>query len=57
MNTLQHQYDLIYSFFKTTTESFDELYWNGLTLQVIQNNITIEEYSFLDLKDIIPQLN
>lgn len=23
MNTLQYQYDIIYSFFKTTTESFD----------------------------------
>lgn len=27
--SLQKQYDNIYSFFKTTTEYFDELEWDG----------------------------
>ena len=37
MNIMQHQYDLIYSFFKTTTEPFDGLEWDGKILNVWLN--------------------
>ena len=53
MNTMQHLYHLIYSFFKTTTEPFDKLDWDGSTLKVIWNENIIEEYSFSDLKALI----
>jgi len=43
---LQKQYDLIRSYFKTTTESFDELDWDGEVLLVLLNDKIIEEYSY-----------
>ena len=52
---LKMQYDTIYSFFKTTTEPFDSLEWDGEILQVILNGVTIEKYSYTDLLEIIPQ--
>ncbi len=46
---LQSQYDKIYSYFKTTCEPFDFLEWDGKILQVWQDDIIIEMYSFKDL--------
>ncbi len=56
MNTLQHQTDLIYAFFKTTTEPFDDLEWDGKILVVWLNEKIIERYSFRDLKEVIREL-
>ena len=42
---LQEEYDKIYSFFKTTTEPFDELEWNGKELSVLLNDEVVEIYS------------
>jgi hypothetical protein len=53
---LQRQYDLIYSFFKTTTEPFDCLDWDGETLAVVFEDVTIEEYMLNDLKELILEL-
>lgn len=44
---IQKQYDLIYSYFKTTAECCDCLNWNGDILEVILNNEIIEQYSIL----------
>jgi len=46
---LQSQYDKIYSYFKTTCESFDFLEWDGKILQVWQDNIIVEKYRLKDL--------
>jgi len=54
MNLLQIQYNLIYSFFKTTTEPFDELDWDGFELLVILDNNIIEKYTYEDLKELMP---
>ncbi len=53
---LQTQYDLIYSFFKKTTEPFDYLDWNGRILDVWLNEEKIETYTYSDLKQIITTL-
>ncbi len=50
MNKLQSQYDFIYSLFRTTTEPFDELEWDGKVLDVWLNNEKIESYMFSELK-------
>jgi len=50
---LQEQYDRIYAFFKTTTEPFDQIDWDGNTLSIILNDNTIEEYSLCDLQELI----
>jgi hypothetical protein len=50
---MQKQYDLIYSFFKTTSEEFDSLEWDGSILSVILNDKIIEIYSYNDLKELI----
>lgn len=50
---LQSQDDKIYSYFKTTTESFDFLEWDGKILQVWNKEIIIERYSLKDLKSLI----
>ena len=55
-NILQSQYDKIYSFFKTTTESFDFLEWDGRALNVWFNNLIIEVYSYVELKKLITDL-
>jgi len=49
----QEQYDKIYSFFKSTTEPFDELDWDGNSLLVFLNGNKIEEYSLKDLRELI----
>lgn len=53
---LQQQYDLIYSFFKTTTEPFDYLDWDGNSLYVFFQNEIIEVYNYEDLCSIIEGL-
>jgi hypothetical protein len=50
---IQRQYEIIYSFFKTTTEPFDDLEWDGNKLVVYFENEKIEEYSYFDLKQMI----
>lgn len=49
----QYQYDKIYSYFKTTCESFDFLEWDGDILQVLKEDIVIERYSLKDLKNLV----
>lgn len=56
MNTMQHQYDLICSFLKTTTEPFDDLEWDGKILNVWLNGKIIERYSYKDLKELISKI-
>ena len=51
---LQLQYDLIYAYFKSTTEPFDMLEWDGENLIVLFNNVEIERYSYSDLRIMIP---
>ena len=46
---LQNQYDKIYSYFKTTTEPFDFLEWDGKILKVWLNDNLIEKYYLKDL--------
>lgn len=53
---LQSQYDKIYSYFKSTTEPFDSLEWDGRVLSVIFEDIMIEKYSIDSLKRIIHDL-
>lgn len=50
---LQSQYDKIYSYFRTTTEPFDYLEWDGKVLEVVNKDITIEKYLLKDLKKLI----
>jgi len=49
---LQNQHDKIYSFFKTTTELFDCLNWDGKVLYIWKDNEVIERYLLKDLKKI-----
>ncbi len=42
---MQKQYDLIYRYFKTTTESYDTLEWDGKNLEVILKDSVIENYT------------
>lgn len=46
---IQSQYDRIYSYFKTTTEPFDFLEWDGRVAMVWNEDKIIEEYSLEDL--------
>ena len=46
---LQNTYDHIYSYFKTTTEPFDFLEWDEITLQVWNNETVVEVYRLEDL--------
>ncbi len=50
---LQSQYDKIYSYFRTTCESFDLLEWDGKILQVWDGDIAVERYSLKGLKGLI----
>ncbi len=52
-NTLQAQYDAIYSYFKWTTEPFDFLEWDGEVLEVWNNETIVEKYTLKDLVEII----
>lgn len=51
--TLQFQYDRIYSYFKTTTEPYDFLEWDGHVLEVWLNNEIVEKYPLKDIKQIM----
>ncbi|MDR3285959.1 MAG: hypothetical protein LBT27_00775 [Prevotellaceae bacterium] len=51
---IQSQYDKIYIWFKTSTEFFDNIEWDGKTCSVILNNTVVEEYILPDLKEMIP---
>lgn len=53
---LQAQYEKIHSFFKTTTEPFDLLDWDGSFLNVWLKDKVIEKYTYDDLKKLIPEL-
>jgi hypothetical protein len=46
--SLQYSYDRIYSFFKTTSEPFDFLEWDGKVISVIYNNAVVETYGIND---------
>ena len=50
---MQEQYDLIYSFFKTTTEPFDFLDWDGKVLRVWLDEEVVEVYEFEELQELI----
>jgi len=50
---IQKQYDLIRSYFKTTTEPFDELDWDGNLLLVWLDDEVIERYTYEELKELI----
>ncbi len=47
---IQSQYDKIYSYFKTTCESFDLLEWDGKILNTWNNDKIIEIYNYKDLE-------
>ena len=51
----QKYLDLIDRFLHTTTEPFDDWYWEGEELQIIYNGETIERYSKYDFKEIIEE--
>ena len=50
---LDRQYNCIYRFFKTTTEPYDNLLWDGSMLEVVLDNRVIEIYKYNDLCVII----
>jgi len=52
-NKLQSQYDKIYSYFRTTTEPFDYLEYEGDGLQVWNGCAVTERYTKKDLKELI----
>lgn len=49
---LQFQDDKIYSYFRTTTEPFDFLEWDGEILQVWSEGTVVEKYLLEDLQKI-----
>lgn len=53
---IQNQYDQIHSYFKTTTEPFDSLEWDGKVLEVLDKNKVVEIYKHKDLKNLIKNL-
>ncbi len=50
---IEKQDDLIRSFFKTTTEPYDELDWDGDILLVLLDGKVIEKYTYNELKEFI----
>jgi len=54
--TIQQQYDIICQYFKSTTEPFDELDWDGINLIVLLKNVEIEQYLLSDLQELIYEL-
>ena len=50
---LQIQDDKIHSYFKTTTELFDYLEYEGNDLQVWNGDVVVEKYSLKDLEELI----
>jgi len=53
---LQIQFDMIYSYLKTTTEPFDFVEWDGKILDIWFNDIKYESYTYSDLKQFIKDL-
>lgn len=51
---LQSQYDLLYRYFKTTTEPYDSLEWDGNVLCVCLAGETIETYTVTELTELVP---
>lgn len=51
--TLQFQYDRIYSYFRTTCEPFDFLDWDGKVLQVWNGNALVEVYHLKEMGFIL----
>lgn len=49
---LQSQYDKILSFFKTTTDYFDYLEWDGKVLHIWEKGEIIERYLLKDLRKL-----
>ena len=49
---LNIQHEKIYRYFKTTTEYYDYLDWDGDTLKVFYKDEVIEEYSKEDLTEL-----
>ncbi|MFH1050125.1 MAG: hypothetical protein V1779_04235 [bacterium] len=54
---LNKQLNLISRFFHTTTETYDDWFWEGDDLEVILNDEVIERYRNNILKEIIPGFN
>jgi hypothetical protein len=52
----QQQYYLIYSYFKTTTEPFDLIEWDGKELLVILDDKIIENYTFEDINELLTRI-
>jgi hypothetical protein len=52
-SVLQQQYDKIRAFFKTTSEPFDDLEWDGENLVVYYEDVAVEHYTYADLKELI----
>ena len=50
---IQLQYDKIYSYFKSTTEPFDFLEWDGKNLVVWNKAEIIEQYSLKELAKLV----
>jgi hypothetical protein len=50
---LQQQYNMISQYFKNTTPYFEDLEWDGKILCVILEDLTIETYTYDDLKEIL----
>jgi len=46
---IQKEYDIIYSFFKHTTEPFDILEWDGNEVNILLDDELIETYSKKDI--------
>lgn len=52
----QNEYDRIYSYFKTTTEPFNFLEWDGKILKVWNENEIVEKYFLKNLRKIVLNL-
>lgn len=50
---LQRQGDLIQRYFRTTTEPYDSLEWDGSNLYVCLDDQIVETYTYTDLVEII----
>ncbi|MDO8436104.1 MAG: hypothetical protein Q7S82_01795 [bacterium] len=53
---LQIQDEKIYSYFRTTTEPFDSLEWDGKVLEVWDKDKIVETYKYKDLINFIINL-
>lgn len=50
---IQAQSDLINEYFKTTTEPFNTIEWDGNELLVILHDLIVERYDINDLRILI----